>query len=461
MIITHNILAMNSNRQNGIVRGAMTKSIEKLSSGYKINRAADDAAGLAISEKMRRQIRGLTQGVANAEDGISLCQVADGALDEVTDMLHRMTELAVKSANGTNSYSDRVAMQNEVDAIIKEIDRISETTKFNEIVLFKGPSTISYYDGKPTTDSKFFQLLGNNVSNTGYMNEPLTKSMVMKSTSDLQDDIVTPSANPYVSVHMDFGAVEDKLQEFSGTYFYVNCCTDCCAATVKFNDESVITVDNSNNIINIGLKKNDGSYYDNASDFCEYIVDGLKPLLDAGINHIEFAFKDSMLYMYDVDNNSWSPDQKESAYFCDYEPFIGMEVHPQDKNVYIQTGADAGDGIYLKIPPMDSAILGLSSRDILTEDNATLMISAVSDSLKYVLAGRSRIGAYQNRLEHTINNEENIIENTQAAESQIRDTDMNTEMVKYSNYNVLLQAGQSMLAQANQINQGVLTLLAG
>ena len=138
MIINHNILSMNASRQLDLVRKDIYKSTEKLSSGYRVNRAADDAAGLSISEKMRKQIRGLTQGVANAEDGISLCQVADGALNEVTDMIQRISELAVKAANGTNSTSDREDIQMEVSALLDEIDRVGETTKFNEIYIFKG-----------------------------------------------------------------------------------------------------------------------------------------------------------------------------------------------------------------------------------------------------------------------------------------------------------------------------------
>ena len=142
MIINHNILSMNTSRQLGLVRKDIYKSTEKLSSGYRVNRAADDAAGLSISEKMRKQIRGLTQGVANAEDGISLCQVADGALNEVTDMIQRISELAVKAANGTNSTSDREDIQMEVSALLDEIDRVGETTKFNEIYIFSPSSSI-------------------------------------------------------------------------------------------------------------------------------------------------------------------------------------------------------------------------------------------------------------------------------------------------------------------------------
>ena len=170
--IAHNLSAMNAQRQFGINTQSKTKSTEKLSSGYKINRAADDAAGLSISEKMRRQIRGLTQGVRNTQDGVSLCQVADGALAEVNDMLHRITELSVKSANGTNSEQDRQYIQEEINQILQEIDRIGDATEFNEIKIFKGPSAIGNNFGGPnggsnsTTLDRNYSLTGTPIDKT-------------------------------------------------------------------------------------------------------------------------------------------------------------------------------------------------------------------------------------------------------------------------------------------------------
>ena len=273
MVVQHNLTAMNSNRMLGVTTSTQAKSTEKLSSGYKINRAADDAAGLAISEKMRRQVRGLTQAVANAQDGISAVQTAEGALGEVHDMLQRMNELAVKAGTDTLQETDRSYIQAEIDALITEIDRVSATTTFNEQALLNGD------------------------------------------------------------------------------------------------------------------------------------------------------FKSKML----------------------------------------QVGAEsaASNQIQMDIAAMTASSLGVAAISIASASGsaARAAIATIKTALEKVSKQRSDLGAVQNRLEHTVKNLDNVVENTQAAESQIRDTDMATEMVRYSNNNVLAQAGQAMLAQANQSNQGVLSLL--
>ena len=271
MVVQHNLTAMNSNRMLNLTTKTQSKSTEKLSSGYKINRAADDAAGLAISEKMRRQIRGLTQASANAQDGISCVQTAEGALNEVHDMLQRMNELAVKAANGTNMDEDRSYIQQEVSQLTTEINRVAKTTTFNEQNLLNGSFT-----GK-------------------------------------------------------------KLQ-------------------------------------------------------------------------------------------------------------VGSEK-------------EVGNQITISISAMNAGGLGVSGLSVSSTSSALGAISTVKSAITKLNEQRSKLGAIQNRLEHTINNLDNVVENTTSAESAIRDTDMASEMVKYSNNNILAQAGQAMLAQANQSNQGVLSLL--
>ncbi len=273
MVVQHNITAMNANRQLGITTDVQAKSSEKLSSGYKINRAADDAAGLAISEKMRRQVRGLTQASNNAQDGISAVQIAEGALNEVHDMLQRMDELATKAANDTLESVDRKYIQQEVKALISEIDRTSSATKFNEQNLLDGTFT-----------NKNLQVGTDNIS------------------------------------------------------------TDCITICIQ-----------------------------------SLSAEGI------GIDQVTV------------------------------------------------TGADG--------------------------NTARAAIDNIKTALQSISSQRADLGAVQNRLEHTIKNLDNVTENTTAAESQIRDTDMAAEMVRYSNNNILAQAGQSMLAQANQTNQGVLSLL--
>lgn len=448
MVIKHNMLALNSQRQLGLNNKIKTKNIEKLSSGYRINRAADDAAGLSISEKMRRKIRGLTQGVKNAQEGVSVCQVADGALVEVNDMLHRIAELAVKSANGTNADEDRKYIQQEVDQLVKEIDRIGEITTFNEIKLFDSASS---FDGttsnvlKPSTDGEFFQLFGNNISKTGYMMESLTPDDVTSSTSVMNTD------RPYVSVHINMGSLKD-LKALVGTTFFVNCCTDCCPTTVEYTDE--VGVKTSYGKIQIGMKKADGSYFTDKSEFCKYVVDSLN---GKDPSHVKFAYKGSMLFIYDIDNNSWNQDEKEAAYFCDSKEIFGS-IEEAGKVVWIQSGNEPGDGIKLQIGHVSSLALGIKGIDVSTVDGARNAIEASKIAVGRVMLNRSRIGAQQNRLEHTIANENNIVENLTAAESRIRDTDMAEEMVRLSISNILEQAGTSMLAQANVSKQWVLSL---
>ncbi|HKM04767.1 MAG TPA: flagellin [Lachnospiraceae bacterium] len=276
MVVQHNLTAMNSNRQLNVTTSAQAKVTEKLSSGYKINRAADDAAGLTISEKMRSQIRGLSQASSNAEDGVSAVQTAEGALSEVHDMLQRMNELAVKSSNGTNTSADRIAVQKEITALVSEIDRVSQSTQFN---------TLNLLDG-------------------------------------------TFSAGKTLQV----GAANETAQT-----------------------------------------------------------------------------------------------------------------------------------IAITISAMNSTGLGISSLrttdSLATQGGAKSAISKITQAIAKVSSQRSSLGAVQNRLEHTIKNLDNIVENTTAAESAIRDTDMAQTMVEFSKNNILSQAGQSMLAQANQSNQGVLSLL--
>ena len=269
MVVQHNLRAMNSNRMLNVNTQSQVKSAEKLSSGYRINRAADDAAGLAISEKMRRQMRGLTQASTNAQDGISMVQTAEGALNEVHDMLQRMNELAVKAENGTLTTTDREYIDSEVQQLISEIDRVADTTTFNEMKLL------------------------------------------------------------------------------------------------------------------------DGSVQD-----------------------------------------------------------CGLQV-----------GAENDQKITFSIEEMSAAGLSIDGKSAASVSSADELNGAVKDAIKALSTQRSELGAVQNRLEHTINNLDNVVENTTAAESRIRDTDMATEMVKYSNNNILAQAGQAMLAQSNQANQGVMSLL--
>jgi len=308
MVVQHNLTAMNSNRMLGLTTATQAKSTEKLSSGYKINRAADDAAGLSISEKMRRQMRGLTQASLNAQDGISAVQTAEGALAEVEDMLQRINELAVKGENGTLTTQDRSYVGSEVSQLMQEINRVKNTTTFNEQSLLNGSFT--------------------------------NKNLQVGAESNTSNKISVTIKNMGVStLATTFGTMLTKMS----------------AATTLNTATAVVNKFLSYCKLSSGAKVND-------------------------TNMLKASF------------------------------FAGLNVWAK---------------------------------------------SAIQD----VSEQRSDLGAIQNRLEHTINNLDNVVENTTAAESQIRDTDMASEMVKYSNNNILAQAGQAMLAQANQSNQGVLSLL--
>lgn len=460
--VMHNMPAMNAARQNNIVSIDKKKSTEKLSSGFKINRAADDAAGLSISEKMRKQIRGLNQASDNAQDGVSLCQVADGALAEVSEMLNRVAQLSVKAANGTNSASDREAIQKEIREIYKEIDRIGDTTEFNERKIFKGDMNSFLQGYTPSTKSEFFQKMKGFVSSGGFMNEPLAAADLasMNNTSDHG----TP--NPYVSVHLDFKGYTDagkSLEDLKGTNFYVNCCTNCCPQQVQFTDE--VGISKSGDVISIGLKKDSTTYYTDPAEFATAIVNaGKSPNPDFSA-HVEFAEKDGTLYLYDVDNNDWSEASKRLAYFCDvdcdYHGKMDEKTTTIDPNISLHVGADSTDDnkIDMTIGELNTRVLGLSGSNVSTAESATDLIDRVDGANSIVSRMRSKIGAYQNRLEHTIKNLDNVSENTQSAESLIRDTDMAAEMVKFSMANILEQAGTSMLAQINQDRQSILSLL--
>ena len=403
MVVQHNLTAMNSNRMLGVTTSKQAKSTEKLSSGYKINRAADDAAGLSISEKMRKQIRGLTQASSNAQDGISAVQTAEGALNEVQDMLQRMNELAVKAANGTNSEDDRNYIQDEVNQLIKEIDRVSTTTKFNETYLLKGDETAKV-DG--VADTTIAGTLGTNG----------TKA----------------------ALEIDFSALEAK------------------------EGKSDITVGVGGKSYSVTVEKGDDATA--IGDKLEAAMNA-NPIVDK-IGGKFTATNTGGKITLAATNNGVTELKTGDAVTVKSSGILTLKLH---------VGADstADNQISVDIKQMSADVLGLKTGKSTTtaakndtllvngkdDENARKAIDTIASALQEVSKQRSALGAAQNRLEHTIANLDNVVENTTSAESSIRDTDMATEMVKYSNNNILAQAGQAMLAQANQSNQGVLSLL--
>ena len=486
MVVQHNLTAMNSNRMLGITTKSQAKSTEKLSSGYKINRAADDAAGLSISEKMRKQIRGLTQASSNAQDGISAVQTAEGALNEVQDMLQRMNELAVKAANGTQSEDDRSYIQNEIDQLTTEIDRVAETTKFNETYLLKGDQdnekayTYSYATatGKAATAT---------MSTTASTKGSKITTMTFKTTASADEQ------NEVAKLIRDQGInVQYSSKDSATTGKVVN------SATVSLNGTDKYTVTNT--------KDNDYSIKDaKGNEIATFTLEnanlGEKDKADAITPGTETftaskataGYKDGdTVKYYDKDGNG-IPENALSKYFSSTTNAAGTvssTVKADAPLVYdalgnkidaavadisakqdltgaltltLHVGADAtsNNQISVNLDAMSAKGLGVNGLKVDGTDdtNAKGSIETIKEAIQKVSTQRSALGAVQNRLEHTISNLDNVVENTTSAESQIRDTDMATEMVKYSNNNILAQAGQAMLAQSNQSNQGVLSLL--
>ena len=457
MVVQHNLTAMNSNRMLGLTTASQAKSTEKLSSGYKINRAADDAAGLSISEKMRKQIRGLTQASANAQDGISTVQTAEGALNEVQDMLQRMNELAVKSSNGTNSEDDREYIQNEIDQLTTEIDRVSTTTKFNETYLLQG-------EGRQQAKAK---------------NELTTISLTGADGTTPVDTKIKASiaaGNTYTAGKVTVGSVTAEItggtasidqSNISGALKKVLDATDAAAVTFAHKVDGGVdkwTVDNVDytaaQLKEMGLNASGTDDIEITKKFTA------SSNLPTGVSVDATGAKLAGLSIGTELNVTLKTDTAANG--------NGMTVAAQDPTYApkalsfdLQVGADSSkdNKISVEIESMSASGLGLlddTGRLLVNgkdSKNADAAINTIANAIQKVSTQRSALGAIQNRLEHTINNLDNVVENTTSAESQIRDTDMATEMVKYSNNNILAQAGQAMLAQSNQSNQGVLSLL--
>ncbi len=639
MVVQHNLQAHNASRMLGITSSAQAKSTEKLSSGFRINRAADDAAGLSISEKMRKQIRGLDQASTNAQDGVSAVQTAEGALTEVHSMLQRMNELAVQAANGTNSETDRNSIQDEIAQLTTEIDRVAETTKFNETYLLKGDQN----DAKVTKTVKAHDagLNGDLVENTVNGTTKFTLKEKLKT-----GDTVTIGGKQY---NIGAGKTEDSYRDKAdltatavkvGDSVTVDGKTTTLTKDVKISDVTGMTAADGDQIIAAdgtvyeyhkkpsGGKVSDG-WYDKSTfedtdlyeasgnrkaigsiavegatlklkteqdtsglrefNIVKNIKDGEKSAYglgsskaitaenlkgsaigagdivtqsgeektavatafkdikklsevaktigalastgtvtvanndkDTGSNSIKYTIADTTA-QEDLGSNKLTRDhiiellqegqqvtindgsdhkmtvagvdaadpdkisasraytlmaeelQQASSIGADTEAKVtnnndgSFEIKQgtvtyKDKlsfNLHVGADADMTNKINVDVEAMSAAGLGIKGINVADDSGkaATYAIDAIADAVAKVSQQRSALGAVQNRLEHTIANVDNVVENSTAAESRIRDTDMAEEMVNYSKNNILAQAGQSMLAQANQSTQGVLSIL--
>ena len=469
MVVQHNMQAMNANRMLNITTGAQSKSTEKLSSGYRINRAADDAAGLTISEKMRKQIRGLDQASTNAQDGVSSVQTAEGALTEVHSMLQRMNELAVQASNGTNAESDRQAIQDEIDQLTTEIDRVSETTKFNETYLLKGEAGTKLINMKAHDAGLKGTLTDNGDGTATFKMDALSsgdkisiggKQYTIGSTADEAKNLyknVAVDGSETVTVNGKVYTVQDTNPKADKNEITKNNLDALVKAgvTVEYKGQSATVI------------ADDAQKGGVAADG----VDDLDPSIITAKKAYELASKELLAanQIGDTENSAkvtvgGTTDAVTLANATnEFTINVGQAKVANSLAFSLHVGADADmtNKIQVNIDSMDSESLGIKGLNVKDDSgkSATYAVDAIADAVAKVSSQRSALGAVQNRLEHTIDNLDNVVENTTSAESRIRDTDMAEEMVNYSKNNILAQAGQSMLAQANQSTQGVLSLL--
>ena len=541
MIVQHNMSAMNANRMLGVTSSSLSKSTEKLSSGYRINRAADDAAGLSISEKMRSQIRGLNKASDNAQDGISLIQTAEGALNESHSILQRMRELSVQASNGTETDDDREAVQKEIEQLQDELTRISSTTEFNTMKLLDGSLA-----GPQGVSKGSNQTIGSQISNlkaaetgmtvgvdtSGATDTDLFKKETIKiDGADITVDWTTLTSEEKAALKQNWAAsdsskaskaatiMQDKINEAidnSGLgVAHVTVKSSVAAGKASFNiksgsegTDSKIDINSANNTDTVigatlgtvtaktGSTKYSGDgvaatekFYmningqslvvtptevtnaDDMSTVATNLATDINKAIDA--YNKDRADADQLKKVtVDVSKDGRLVVSSESG-SVSFEDFgtgeaakkLGLDASATktaaNGGMTLQIGANEGQTMNFGIEDMSAAALGVDGGkvDIASQSGAQKATTTIDAAIKKVSAQRSKLGAVQNRLEHTIANLDTASENTQTSESRIRDTDMAEEMVAYSKNNILLQAGQSMLAQANQSNQGVLSLL--
>ena len=410
MRIQHNIMAMSAYRNYSKNTSALSKNLEKLSSGYKINRAGDDAAGLAISEKMRAQITGLKAANKNVKDGVSLVQTAEGALQEVHDMLNRMDSLATQSANGTyDNEVDRANLQKEVNALKSEIDRIADSSNFNGQKLLDGSM-----DGLQTD---IYKAAANTAGNTAAVDLSIAHDKQISvggAKLDFTIKFVTADANdPMATLNAD-GSLSIKLK----------------------NDTTTTAADIQNLIAHA-----------NINAVKDKLTDAEKADLNQALADVKVSGKDVVLTTNDTNVTT-------AAGTADPNRNTGEKLTLQ-----IGDTADSFNKMKVNVGDMHSKALGLADLTIADQDGAAAAIQKIKDAINTVSSTRGDLGAVQNRLEHTQNNLSVMTENIQDAESTIRDTDVADEMMAYTKNNILIQSAQAMLAQANQVPQGVLQLL--
>ena len=512
MRINHNISALKANNQLAKTNSMLDKSLERLSSGYRINSAADDSAGLAISEKMRTQIAGLDQASRNASDGISVIQTAEGALVEVEAMLQRMRELAVQSANGTYTAEDRDAIQAEIDQLSGEITRISKTTEFNTMTLLDGnidrksyssnnnvklvslSDTVSVGDFKLTVeqDARQAVVLGdkatftipaitsNEVGSININGESVkievgdTLDDVFKKLRDVGDSVgvsvfavADATADPSTTTNLDLAGYASDTWDGTNYLAFVS-------SEYGSNQKVEIYCDDPELAKLLGLSPTKtvatgvdakasldyGSKFDNTATVA---ITGNKVTISDRNNFsmvVEIAAGTVGTEFSDYKIDADDPADNEEATIEDAGTAKNITISVLDAGpMDLQIGANEGQTMSVRIPKVDPATLGIDKVNIGTADGAQAAITLLDTAINQVSAIRSKLGAYQNRLEHSISNLDTTSENMTESLSRISDADMAVEMANYTQKNVLAQAGTSMLAQANQRPQTILSLL--
>ena len=549
MIVQHNMSAMNANRLLGVTSSSLSKSTEKLSSGYRINRAADDAAGLSISEKMRSQIRGLNKASDNAQDGISLIQTAEGALNESHSILQRMRELSVQASNGTETDDDREAVQKEISQLQDELTRISSTTEFNTMKLLDGSlgggssatgikvdasvsnaalqasalKTTAATNGKYTSDGAISAADDLNAGDTtsltvNFLNEKgeqesITVNLKYKDATTLVSE---DGSREYTVAAGGKATVDEKTKAFLAELKQTSLADDFTmvgtaadgkieftAKTAGTETSRILSTSESNIKAGVFTQTTAALTTDTTApaDAYQSITGGVGTYAGGATENIDDKIftVNGERFMYataagvaalksktDYSDVNFvqtagatvaEDDAKAMASLISAKTGINVEQNNADKTIVelkpsassstagkgmtLQIGANEGQTMSFSIDDMSAKSLGVDGNkvDLATQAGAQKATTTIDAAIKKVSAQRSKLGAVQNRLEHTIANLDTASENTQTSESRIRDTDMAEEMVAYSKNNILLQAGQSMLAQANQSNQGVLSLL--
>ncbi|MDW0116952.1 flagellin [Sporosarcina thermotolerans] len=456
MILKSNIPAINTLNRMKINNNKVMAGTEKLSSGLKINRAGDDAAGLAISEKMRAQIRGLEKAQQNIQDGISLIQVADSGMAEIQSMLQRIRELSVKSSSDTLTNEDRDPIQNEVTELVKGIDTIANNTEYNGLVLLTGENA---KEGSSATSDSLAQYV-HQITDTNGINDKYS----FKGTN-------------YASAIIDFSNIKSasEVSNLVGKGVHYTCATCTKAYSIKFvngnpdtsrlNDfNPVMEVDVSAVIYGVDLV---GSIIENAYGQSGFQYDPITKNIPSSatgfVDHYsQLAVNGGKIYIYD--NRPGHAEEKWPA--ADGRGVFNHSVYGETEvakgkflYVDIQAGSNTGQSMRLEIPNVTSQELGIENLLVNYRDSAISAITQIDNAISKVSSARVTVGGYQNRLEHAFNNISCCKLNLSDAESRIRDADMASEIMKLSKDRVILQASQAMMVQANQITQGILQLL--